>query len=93
MTMSKFHQPEKTIYVCVGSKCGKRGGKEMCKELKHQLREAGLRDTVEIVKTECTDRCKFAPVLSVQPANVWLKEYGEGDARRILQIALGGGAS
>ena len=85
--MSKFHQPEKAIYVCVGSKCGKRGGKDMCKELKHLIKENGLKDTVEIVKTECTDRCKFAPVLSVQPANVWLKEYDERDAVRIFRIA------
>ncbi len=74
--------------MCVGSKCGKRGGKEMCKELKHLLKDAGLKDTVEVIKTECTDRCKYAPVLSVQPANVWLKEYNEKDASRVLQIAL-----
>ncbi len=86
-TMSKFSQPEKVIYVCVGSKCGKRGSKEMCRELKHLIRDSGLKDTVGIVKTECTDRCKFAPVLSVQPANVWLKEYDERDAPRILRIA------
>jgi (2Fe-2S) ferredoxin len=86
--MSKFHAPEKAIYICVGSKCGKRGGKEMCKELKDLIKEKGLKDEVEIVKTECTDRCKFAPILSVQPANVWLREYSEKDAPRILKIAF-----
>ncbi|QHT69485.1 (2Fe-2S) ferredoxin domain-containing protein [Rhodocytophaga rosea] len=86
--MSKFHAPEKAIYVCVGSKCGKRGGKDMCKELKDLIKEKGLKDEVEIVKTECTDRCKFAPILSVQPANVWLREYSEKDAPRILKLAF-----
>lgn len=86
--MSKFHAPEKAIYVCVGSKCGKRGGKDMCKELKDLIKEKGLKDEVEIVKTECTDRCKYAPVLSVQPANVWLREYSEKDASRILKLAV-----
>jgi (2Fe-2S) ferredoxin len=85
--MSKFHQPDRVIYVCVGSKCSKRGGKEMCKELKHLLKQEDLKDEVEIVKTECTDRCKFAPVLSVQPVNVWLKEYSEKDAPKILHLA------
>ena len=85
--MSKFHQPDSVIYVCVGSKCSKRGGKEMCKELKHLLKQEELRDEVEIVKTECTDRCKFAPVLSVQPVNVWLKEYSEKDAPKIIHLA------
>ena len=86
--MSKFHTPSHAIYVCVGSKCSKHGGKEMCKTLKHLAKDAGLKDTLEIVKTECTDRCKFAPVLSVQPANVWMKEYRESDALAILNMAL-----
>lgn len=86
--MSKFHAPEKTIYVCVGSKCGKRGGKEMCKELKDLIKDKGMKDEVEIIKTECTDRCKYAPILSVQPANVWLKEYSEKDAARILKLTF-----
>ena len=60
----------------------------MCKELKDLIKEKGLKDEVEIVKTECTDRCKFAPILSVQPANVWLREYSEKDASRILKLAF-----
>ncbi len=87
--MSKFHAPEKAIYVCTGSKCGKRGGKDICKELKHLIKDAHLQDTVEVIKVECTDRCKFAPVLSIQPANVWLCEASEDDANKILEIALG----
>ena len=59
----------------------------MCKELKHLLKQEDLKDEVEIVKTECTDRCKFAPVLSVQPVNVWLKEYSEKDASKIIHLA------
>lgn len=87
--MSKFHEPENIIYVCVGSKCSKRGGKDMCKELKHLIKEAGQKDEMEVIKVECSDRCKYAPVLSVQPANVWFKEYSEKDVHRILRIASG----
>lgn len=86
--MSKFHSPDKVIYVCVGSKCGKRGGKSICKELKDLVKTNGLKGEVEIIKTECTDRCKFAPVLSIQPANVWLKEYDSAEVEKILKIAL-----
>ena len=85
--MSKFHAPEKAIFVCTGSKCGKRGGKAICKELKDLIKENGLKDEVDVIKIECTDRCKFAPVLSIQPANIWLKEYDESDAPRILKMA------
>ncbi|MDJ1502255.1 (2Fe-2S) ferredoxin domain-containing protein [Xanthocytophaga agilis] len=90
--MSKFHAPEKSIFICTGSKCGKRGGKDMCKTLKHHIKDADLKDTIEIVRIECTDRCKFAPILSIQPANIWLKEYEERDALRILKLAIDGQA-
>jgi len=82
--MSKFHTPEKVIYVCVGSKCGKRGGKDLCKSLKGYVKETGLKDTAEVIKVECTDRCKFAPVLSIQPENIWLKEYSEKEVFQVL---------
>ena len=32
--MSKFTVPDKVLYVCTGSKCGKKGGKEMYKLVK-----------------------------------------------------------
>ena len=77
---SKNWQTASIAFCCVTTNCGA--------ALKHLAKDAGLKDTLEIVKTECTDRCKFAPVLSVQPANVWLKEYGEHDALKILNLAL-----
>lgn len=73
--MSKFHIPQNTLYICQGSKCSKRGSKELYKNLKHYLKSRGLKDEMELIVTECTDRCKFAPVLAAQPANIWLKEY------------------
>lgn len=83
--MSKFEVPEKVIYMCMGSKCSKRGSKEYYKELKHFLKKNGLKNRIEIIQTECTDRCKFAPVLSAQPANVWLKEYTERELREMVE--------
>ncbi len=85
--MSKFRTPDKVIYICTGSKCGKRGGKSVCKDLKDLIKKNDLGDEIEIIKMECTDRCKFAPVLSIQPANVWVKEYNEKDAFKFLKIA------
>lgn len=43
---------------------------------------------IEVIKTECTDRCKFAPVCSIQPGNIWLKEYSEKDVLKLLQKAI-----
>ncbi len=82
--MSKFRIPENTLYICVGSKCSKKGSKDLCKSLKSYLLKQGI-DDVELIKTECTDRCKFAPVLAAQPANIWLKEYTAKDVVKLLE--------
>lgn len=84
--MSKsFKTPQQVIYICTGSKCKKRGGKELSKLFRDRVKNAGLKDTVEIIKTDCTDRCKFAPVLSIQPQNIWLKEVSEPQALQVFE--------
>lgn len=84
--MSKaFRIPKQVIYVCTGSKCKKRGGKELSKLFRSQNKAAGLKDVVEIIKTDCTDRCKFGPIISLQPQNMWLQEVTEGMARQVYQ--------
>jgi NADH:ubiquinone oxidoreductase subunit E len=82
--MGKFTVPENTIYICQGSKCSKRGSRELYKNLKQHLKEEGLKDEIELIITECTDRCKFAPVLSAQPINIWLKEYNSRDVLKLI---------
>ncbi|MXV50938.1 (2Fe-2S) ferredoxin domain-containing protein [Pedobacter sp. HMF7647] len=86
--MSKFHIPEKVVYVCVGSKCSKRGGKDFYKLFKSYKKRYGLKDEVEVIKVDCTDRCKFAPVLAIQPDNIWLKEYSEKEALNLVERLL-----
>ncbi len=81
--MSKFHIPEATLYICMGSKCSKRGNKELYKNLKSHLKKEGMEE-IELIKTECTDRCKFAPVLSANPGNIWLSEYTSKDIYKLL---------
>ncbi|QDK81762.1 (2Fe-2S) ferredoxin domain-containing protein [Spirosoma sp. KCTC 42546] len=65
----KLNFPEKSIFVCDGSKCGKH--KEVRKQLKESIRDHGLKDTVELIKIDCTDRCKEAPIVCFQPQNRW----------------------
>lgn len=69
----------------MGSKCSKRGSRELYKNLKHYLKSKAVKADIELIITECTDRCKFAPVLSAQPANIWLKEYTSKDVLRLLE--------
>jgi (2Fe-2S) ferredoxin len=81
--MSKLHFPDKAIFLCDGSKCGKH--KEIRRFLKDAIKEAGLKDDVEIVKIECTDRCKYAPIMCVQPANQWYSEVSLRQAQQIFE--------
>ncbi|PRY16491.1 (2Fe-2S) ferredoxin [Pontibacter ummariensis] len=80
--MSKsFKTPDKVIYVCTGSKCKKKGGKDLSKAFRSMIKEMGLKDQVEVVKTDCTDRCDFAPVVCMQPDNAWMPQMDENKAR------------
>lgn len=83
--MSKFIEPQKVIFICLGNKCAKRGGKECYKSIKSYLKHSGRKEDIEIVKVDCFDRCKFAPVLTVQPDNLWYKEYSEIEMLRIIE--------
>lgn len=81
--MSKFTIPDKVLYICTDSKCGKRGGKEMYKTAKAFAKHMHGPE-IEVIRTECTDRCKYAPVCSLQPGNIWLKEYSEKEVLQLL---------
>ena len=84
--MSKtFKTPDKVIYVCTGSKCKKKGGKENGKALRNLIKEQGLKGQVEVVKTECTDRCDFAPVMCFQPDNYWMHHVTETQAKEAFE--------
>jgi (2Fe-2S) ferredoxin len=84
--MSKsFKTPDKVIYVCTGSKCKKKGGKENGKVLRSLIKEFGLKGQVEVIKTECTDRCDFAPVMCIQPDNHWMHHVNEADAKQAFK--------
>ena len=88
--MSKvFKIPQQVIYVCTGSKCKKKGGKEISKLFRSISKAAGYKDTVEIIRTDCTDRCKFAPVMSFQPQNIWLHDVNEAMAGQLFNQYIG----
>ncbi|AKD05445.1 hypothetical protein PKOR_01525 [Pontibacter korlensis] len=84
--MSKrFDTPDKVIYVCTGSKCKKKGGKDLGKLFRSMIKEMGLKGQVEVVKTDCTDRCDFAPVTCIQPDNLWTPYTDELKAKAAFQ--------
>lgn len=82
------HPPDCVIYTCCGSKCKKRGGKHLYKELKAWVKKEHVKGTVQVIKTGCTDRCKMGPVIAVMPENKWHLEVSEEKAKQIFENIL-----
>lgn len=80
--MGKFTVPDKVLFVCTGSKCAKRGGKSMYKTAEKFAKHSD--QDIEVFRIECTDRCDYAPVCTISPGNIWLKEYSEKDVLKLL---------
>lgn len=81
--MKKVGFPEVSIFICDGSKCGKH--KDFRKALKQEIKNLDISKDIEMFKIECTDRCKFAPVMCVQPLNQWYHQCDESDLPDILK--------
>lgn len=86
--MGKIDIPDNIVFVCTGSKCAKRGGKDCYKSLKSYLKENKKKNEIELIRIECTDRCKIAPVLNLQPQNMWLTEYKLKDVFKAIDDIL-----
>jgi len=50
------------IFICKGKDCIKNGSKELAKYASSEIKSRGLKGRVEILKTTCTDRCKYGPI-------------------------------
>ena len=77
--------PECILYACCGSKCKKRGGKHLYKQLKRSVKEKHLKRKVQVIKTGCTDHCKRGPVIVVMPQNEWHFDVTEEKAGALLE--------
>ncbi|MFC6997164.1 (2Fe-2S) ferredoxin domain-containing protein [Rufibacter roseus] len=85
MSKDNIKAPLQVIYACSGSKCQKRGGKDIRKMMREQLKMNGMKDEVEIIKTECTDRCKHGPIFCFQPQNLWLHDMTDSQILQAFQ--------
>lgn len=83
--MSKHKNiPEKVVYICTGEKCKKRGSKEISKSLRQYVEDYDL-NTIDVIRTHCTDNCKHGPVMCMQPANEWHFHVDEHNAISLLK--------
>jgi len=85
--MKKIDAPEKIIFICDGSACGDHN-KSLRKKIKELIKDAGLKSEVGIVKMGCTDNCKQAPILCIQPANKWFAEVSEQKIKTLFEAFI-----
>jgi len=85
---NKLAEVDHIIYCCQGSKCKKRGGKEVAKEIKQTIKENGWKDNVLVIKTLCTGHCKQGPIIHIQPDNLWYKEVDDEIGRKLTENLL-----
>lgn len=81
--MKKPEFPDISIFVCEGSKCSRH--KSFKKKLKTDIKENFRNSEVEIFAIDCTDRCKHAPIATVQPLNTWFYECDESTPEAIVK--------
>ena len=80
------------VLVCRGPRCSALGSDRSAEALVLATMEHGLGDDdVLITHTGCQLPCNRAPVVSVQPDDVWYGGVGPGTARRIVAEHLVGG--
>jgi NADH:ubiquinone oxidoreductase subunit E len=82
--MKKIDVAGKVVFICAGKKCS-RHGSEVYKAIKEIIKERGLKKNVDIIHTECTGNCKCAPVISLQPQNIWIGEVEGKDVKEIFR--------
>lgn len=72
------------VLVCRGPRCTARGSDETARAVDQTLKECGLGDDdVLVTQTGCLFPCNHAPVVSVQPDDVW---YGAVDSDAMARI-------
>jgi len=77
------------VLVCSGPRCTARGSDETARALILGLIEAGLGDhDVLVTHTGCQFPCNQAPVVSMQPDDVWYGGVDPDAARRIVSDHL-----
>lgn len=69
------------VLVCMGPRCAQAGAWQIAQELRSEIASAGLNktspDRAMLTKTACQHPCNLAPLVTIQPDNVW---YGNLDA-------------
>ena len=78
----------KHIFVCASDgekKCREKGGLELLRKFRAEVREKELQDEVLVTKVGCTDQHPVGPTVIVHPDGIWYKLVQLSDVSEILE--------
>ena len=82
----KLKKVSRVVLICSGSDCkAKGGGKKLEKKAAQCVKDLGLADSTHIVRTECNGFCDDAPVVALEPGNVWLRKMTGKALRKAIR--------
>ncbi len=79
---------QRIVMICHGKDCKKAGARKLRDCARERLRDHGLRKNTLIARTHCNGLCKQAPVVCLQPANVWLSQTSPRQLQRAIDDHL-----
>jgi (2Fe-2S) ferredoxin len=69
--LTKLNQ---TVFICNGGSCKKQDADALTREMRCELKMAGLHETTHTIKTLCMGQCENAPVMYTEADNTWYKQ-------------------
>ncbi|NLK63113.1 MAG: NADH-quinone oxidoreductase subunit NuoF [Fusobacteria bacterium] len=76
------------VLVCGGTGCLSSGSGQLADNLKEVLKEKGLENEVQVLKTGCFGFCEKGPIVKILPDNTFYVEVKPEDARIIVDEHL-----
>lgn len=73
------------VLVCGGTGCQASASSEIIKNFQDILKEKGLQDEVQVVRTGCFGFCEKGPIVKIMPDNTFYTQVKPEDVRKIVE--------
>ncbi len=84
--MPKFYRSH--VLVCGGTGCTSSGSPQIAEEFEKQIKDLGLSDEVQVIRTGCFGLCELGPIVIVYPEGSFYSRVKVEDVAEIAQEHL-----
>lgn len=79
----------KPVIIISSGTCGRaRGSQEVAEAIKKAVKEHDLKDIVDVRVTGCQSFCQVAPIVMIEPDNIFYQNVEPGDAEDIIKETI-----